>query len=365
MDFKAWNQLFADQNLQQFTSNQAGILWLKIKSILRKDLIPDFLDINGISLTEKTLNGQFVELFNLLSKNVANSNKLLDKYIKQKSNDAVRKLRPEKLESELYKVHSFEWGGDYQNSLDKYLVRKYIKTDECSYDDLMSKIEPEIMPTVQSYIRNSWYNYWSSVLIESVFSEHTNVIPGIGKIKSVDFFINQIPFDLKVTYLPAEYIKLKRKYFGFPVELTMLKKEAKNFGISFDSNSSDNNVYYEIKTKMEERDCCKGVLDILNEQYDTIIRHATDNKHELARWLYENQGEMRFGAENRVYLILIDHADVQQSWKLKRNLNLLRPTIHSHIDDLSSICMDDMKLDFTYKSHTYTSLADVIFVINH
>ena len=134
MDFKAWNQLFVDQNFQQFTSNQAGILWLKIKSILRKDLILDFLDMSGISLTDKTLNGQFIELFELLSKNVVSTNELLDKYIKQKSNDAIRKLRPEKLESELYKVHSFEWGGDYQNSLDKYLIRKYIKTDECSYD---------------------------------------------------------------------------------------------------------------------------------------------------------------------------------------------------------------------------------------
>ena len=55
----------------------------------------------------------------------------------------------------------------------------------------------------------------------------------VGQIKSVDFFINNVPFDLKVTYLPAEYIKDKRKEKGYPVELTFLKKKTEEAKIGF------------------------------------------------------------------------------------------------------------------------------------
>ena len=62
-------------------------------------------------------------------------------------------------------------------------------------------------------MRTSWYNNWTSYLIESIFKHHTKVISAVGEIKSVDFFINDIPVDLKVTYFPNQYMndKLKAK----------------------------------------------------------------------------------------------------------------------------------------------------------
>jgi hypothetical protein len=90
---------------------------------------------------------------------------------------------------------------------------------------------------VKGYVLNSWYNHWSSILIEHIFKSHKSVLPTVGQIKNVDFFINKIPFDLKVTYFPAEYLKQKRKERGLPVELTFLKAEAKNLKIYFDKEA--------------------------------------------------------------------------------------------------------------------------------
>ena len=106
-----------------------------------------------------------------------------------------------------------------------------------SYDELLSKFDHEINRAVQGYVLNSWYNHWSSILIEHIFKLHRSVLPTVGQIKNVDFFINDVPFDLKVTYFPSEYLKQKRRERGLPVELTFLKSKARDLNISYNNLS--------------------------------------------------------------------------------------------------------------------------------
>lgn len=218
-DFKYWKKLHESEKLEEFSQDKTGLLWLKTKSIIRKELIAEFIKIYKIELKETALAKQFVELFDFLCSDVANSNHKLDEFIKVENEKQIETLDTTQLVSELYKLKNFDWGGDYQNSLDKYLVSRYVKIHQ-SFDTLISKFETEINVAVQGYVLNSWYNHWSSILIEQIFKYHSEVLPTVGQIKSVDFFINDVPFDLKVTYLPAEYIKTKRKEKGYPVELT-------------------------------------------------------------------------------------------------------------------------------------------------
>ncbi len=134
---------------------------------------------------------------------------------------------------ELYKVDNYKWGADNQNDLGKYLVKKYVK-DNNSYDYLIKQMESEVLKTVHDYLVCSFYNHWSSILIENIFKSHPTVLSNIGKTKSVDFFINEIPFDLKVTYLPKFFIEKKREDFGLPKEeLKSLKYTAKELNIKF------------------------------------------------------------------------------------------------------------------------------------
>ena len=105
-------------------------------------------------------------------------------------------------------------------------------------------------------------------MIEHIFKSHSEILPTVGQIKSVDFFINDIPFDLKVTYLPAEYIKDKRKEKGFPVELTFLKKKAEEAKITFDKKAKPSDIFYEIVEKMKDRNdsFCASVLRTLKNE---------------------------------------------------------------------------------------------------
>lgn len=365
-DFNHWKELHDSENLEAFSYDTVGLLWLKIKSIVRKEFITEFLKSSKITLKETALAKQFIELFELLCKDPENSHKILNDYIKEENGKQVLKLDTVQLVSELYKLKNFDWGGDYQNSLDKYLVSHYVKVHK-SRDALVSKFKTEIDVAVRGYVLNSWYNHWSSILIEHIFKSHPAVLPTVGQIKSVDFFINNVPFDLKVTYLPAEYIKDKRKEKGYPVELTFLKKSAEEAKIVFDKTAKPVDIFYEIVEKMKDRndDFCNDVLTTLKNEKLEILKEAQDNPKMLATWLYENQGAMRFGSENRLFLVLVDTDDFNSSWKLKRNLDLIKPKIMSYLDNFGTKQMDDLKVNFKFKGkpQTFTALTDIIFVV--
>ncbi len=364
-DFNYWKKLHDSEKLEEFSSDEQGFLWLKVKSIIRRELISEFVTENKIKLEATSLNGQFFELYALLIKNLLESHRILDEYIKKKNKSVLSDLDTDKLISELYKLKSFDWGGDYQNSLDKYLVSRYVKVFQ-SYDMLVSKFETEINTAVQGYVLNSWYNHWSSILIEHLFKSHEAVLPTVGQIKHVDFFIGNVPFDLKVTYLPTEYIKARRKVHGFPSELTYLKAQAKELEINFDKKAKQTDISYEIIEKLKDRGTkeCISVIETLKKEKMRILKEATDNPKDLAKWLYENQGEMRFGSENRLFLVLVDTDDFTGSWKLKRNMDLLKPVIEDYLDNFAKK-KADLKISFKYKSkpQIFTALTDVIFVV--
>jgi hypothetical protein len=319
-------------------------------------------------LSSSTTSRQFEELFVILSENVAASHGILDAYMQNKNKLIMKELNVSRLFSELYKLKTFEWGGDYKNSLDKYLVSHYVKAIK-SFDELMSKFDTEISRAVQGYVLNSWYNHWSSILIEHIFKSHKNILPTVGQIKNVDFFINNIPFDLKVTYFPSEYLKLKRKEKRLPVELTYLKSKAKEMGILFDKTGNHGDIYYEIIEKMNDRGdkSCLSVIETLKKDNLAIIYETQNNTKSLSKWLYENQGEMRFGSENRLFLVLIDTdtPNFSNSWKLKRNMELLIPVIHAYLDKFTTIDIENLKIEFNYpgKPDVFHSLAEIIFVL--
>lgn len=391
--FNYWKKCYESERLEEFNDSDIGLLWLKTKSISRKELIAEFVKNNNISLKETTLGKQFEELFNLFCNDVESSHVLLNDYISTKHKQQVAALDINQLVSELYKLKNFDWGGDYRNSLDKYLISRYVKIHQ-SYDTLISKFESEINIAVQGYVLNSWYNHWSSILIEHIFKSHPLVLPTVGLIKSVDFFVCSttsslekiksvtvltedlvienstsppVPFDLKVTYLPVDYIRLKRKEKGLPVELTFLKNKAREAGIYFDTQAKPADICQEITERMKDRndEFCHSVLTTLKSDNIQILKDAQNNPKMLAKWLYENQGEMRFGSENRLFLVLVDSDDFNNSWKLKRNLDLLKPTIAQYLDNFKNKKMEDLKVTFGYKGkpQTFTAFADVIFVV--
>jgi hypothetical protein len=48
--FDYWKKLHESEKLEEFSSDTQGLLWLKVKSIVRKEIISDFVSENKIEL---------------------------------------------------------------------------------------------------------------------------------------------------------------------------------------------------------------------------------------------------------------------------------------------------------------------------
>ncbi|MCI5228183.1 MAG: hypothetical protein D3918_16410, partial [Candidatus Electrothrix sp. AX2] len=252
--------------------------------------------------------------------------------------------------------------GLHQNSLEKTIVNNYVKKIS-SYDALCESIDNRLYPSMRSYVLCSWYNHWTSIIIEDVFKDHPSVIPAVGLIKKIDFFLHGMPFDLKVTYLPEGFIKEKRKNNSLRPELTLLKRFARSQHIPFDAKMADARLLEDLWEKVSDHpsDDATALIFELKKFRDTLVDASVADSDELIRWLYENQGVRRFDASNRLFLILIKKGDYFNSWKLKRARDLLISEIHSGLDTFDPELAQ--LIDFLWEGSTYQAMSSTIFVV--
>jgi len=133
-------------------------------------------------------------------------------------------------------------------------------------------------------------------LIEDHIGLHPKIVPTLKNNFGVDIFFGGQPFDLKTTYLPR----------GYPID------------------------------------------------------EAIKNPRQLAIWMYENQGAQRFGADNRLFVILADKNKLDQSWKLKRDFDFVFGKIDQFFNDATVSPKDE--LVFTFKKKTYTTISKVLII---
>ncbi len=203
-------------------------------------------------------------------------------------------ISDEDLIKELHKVKDFSWGV-VQGQLDQKIQAEYVRKI-VRYDDLISNVKAKLHNDVTSYVICTWYNHWTTVLIEEHISQHPKVIPTLKNIKGIDIFVDGQPFDLKTTYLPRNY----------------------------------------------------------------EIQDVIKNPKNLAIWMYENQGAQRFGSDNRLFAILLDTKNPEESWKLKRNFDLVFSKIDEFFNKEKVSSTDEVVFSFAKK--TYTAVSKVLII---
>ena len=271
--------------------SQKEVLNLKLNCVLLPQLriLAQSLGINGTGSATKIIK----EIFEKQA-----DEKIINEFIKQRYIERIRERRAiisdEDLKKELMKVKTFSWGV-VQGQLDQKIQAEYVRKI-VRYEDLVSNVEAKLHNDITNYVICTWYNHWTTVLIEEHISIHKRVIPTIKNIKGVDIFFDNQPFDLKVTYLPREYN---------PVE-------------------------------------------------------AIENPLGLAIWMYENQGAQRFGADNRLFVILLDKDSPERSWELKRDFALVFQKIDNFFDKETVSKKDEVV--FTFSRKTYTAVTKVLII---
>jgi hypothetical protein len=184
------------------------------------------------------------------------------------------------------------WNSVYRDDIRQHIQRHFVRNIE-SYEELLKKISKELNPVVKGYTIISWFNQWSTAIIEDFILSHPKVIPTARRIDKVDFFFLEIPFDLKITFIPAEYISL-------------------------------------------------SIKNCVIRDREQIVEEIKNNPQRLIKWLYENQGEPRFSDSHRLFIILADAESLDRSWKLKAHF----PIIQGEID--SFLCSHNSKKDIPF-----------------
>ncbi|HEY4528086.1 MAG TPA: hypothetical protein VJL09_03520 [Candidatus Paceibacterota bacterium] len=90
------------------------------------------------------------------------------------------------------------------------------------------------------------------------------------------------------------------------------------------------------------------------------IDEAIKNPRQLAIWMYENQGAQRFGADNRLFVILADKNNLDQSWKLKRDFDFVFGKIGQFFNEATVSPKDEIV--FTFQKKTYTTISKVLII---
>lgn len=222
----------------------------------------------------------------------------IDYFIKSKYllqiKERQKLISDRELINEVQKVIDFNWGvvqGQLDQKIQAEYVRKFFR-----YQDLINGVRSKLHDEVTSYVIATWYNHWTTVLIEDHIGIHPRVVPTLKNNFGVDIFFYGQPFDLKTTYLPR----------GYPID------------------------------------------------------EAMKNPRQLAIWMYENQGAQRFGADNRLFVILADKNNLDQSWKLKRDFGFVFGKIDQFFDEATVSAKDEIV--FTFQKKTYTTISKVLII---
>ncbi|WP_394753198.1 hypothetical protein [Crenothrix sp.] len=362
LNFKQLDKLFRNNDFPNIENDIRGIRFLKLRSMSRKETMEEFCTLHAVNIVGIKLKDYFEAVFENM--------KVTDDQINDYINSKYRQERVERIRNQDYLVDQlnrlqlFDWGGSFGNSLEKNIINNYVKKIQ-SFDKINEEIEGSLLSSMRGYTLNSWYNHWTSIIIEDLFKDHDSVLPTVGLVKKIDFFVNDIPFDLKVTYFPEQLLADKLRDCGYGNELTMLKKTCRilNIFIPNDLNPRDLKLHLLNKMLEDQRPVAKQFVKELRDEKRKIIADAENSPVELKKWFYENQGEARFDASNRFFLVLTDETDMASSWKLKRNIVFLQEKIHEHLDNLA-MDIDSLDTEFYWAQgqKTYNCKSDILFL---
>ena len=235
---------------------------------------------------------------NLIVKLIDTEQNKIDEFIKRKYQEQIKQrqkfISDEDLKQEELKVKEFRWGvvqGQLDQKIQAEYVRRFVK-----YKDLINGVKNKLQDDIAHYVIATWYNHWTTVLIEDHISQHKKVIPTLKNNFGVDIFFDNQPFDLKITYLP------------------------------------------------------RGLT----------LEEALKNPKDLIIWLYENQGVQRFGSDNRLFVVLASKNNLEESWKLKRDFDFVFKEIDKFFDNSSVSIKDEIIFKFQKQTYTTISKILII-----
>ena len=153
----------------------------------------------------------------------------------------------------------------------------------------------------ENYAIRRWYNHHTHDQVLQIFYAHADIQPEENsKHRTIDFYLRDIPFDLKISRFPKAYPK----------------------GLKF----------------------------------------AWQHRHHLAAWQYKNQSKQgRYHTGNRLFIILHHRSQPELSWQLRRDFDALERLITEFLD---APILLGLTVVNQHSQQTYRPWAGIIFYVS-
>ncbi len=207
------------------------------------------------------------------------------------------KMDLSKIESELKKRHQYpyNWYRKQNDIWDGYTNFIY---NTPQWEDLIDKIAATVKEyqldkkELFYYAINRWYNFWSAMTVENIFSNCKKITPNPNaRSRTIDFTLHTIAFDHKTSVFPKHL---------------------------------NNDIIY-----------------------------AKSHKKELINWLYKSQStQQRHHLKNRLFVIV--HDKNGEHWKLKAEIKLLKKEIEKYVSNFKPSQIQ--KFIFTPQTETFSDI---------
>lgn len=312
------------EDFSRFSLTTTGLRYLQVRTLIDREPLLDSAALRQrFDIPRRKIDRATIEtLRRQVFADVTISSDELEEWLRRTYHDveAERGWDIDRLEASLSRIREEgdeyweAWNSVYRDDIRAHIQHRFVRTaDIQDYEELRHRIEGELNPVIQGYTVISWYNQWTSALIERFILNHPKVVPAVRRIEKVDFFFRNIPLDLKLTFVPQGYVALLRR---------------------------------------------KGIA-----QHSTqILAHVRAEPLTLARWLYENQGEARFSDSHRLFMVLYDEEQSEASWKLKADFD----SIYTRLDQYFASTTSLPTLCWQFKGQrmggNYQTLTDVVIM---
>ncbi len=150
-DFRTIADLYNSNRFVELVQHPNGIYWLKLRSVSRTKLLRMLCERMGIDHEKIESRRLFVYVYDCKPNTRAIDEFIKDVYEQERS---IRRRSEDQLISELYQVKVFDWGGLYQNSLERTIINNYVKRIR-EWKELNKAIDGEIHLSMQGYVRCS------------------------------------------------------------------------------------------------------------------------------------------------------------------------------------------------------------------
>lgn len=206
MDYQTAKKVHSSKDYREFNQDPT---FLFVNQFMKKgkdfdaDLQKQFLQVIGCVITKKKVDEKCQEVYDWVK-----SNNLLDTiidFVRSNREKAIWYSDEKEVHRHIQELNSlplFLQSFNPTNSINRDIFDKIQNVDSITK---LNEVIEDVAKISTDTVYKMYFDTQTTRIIEDIFNSHDIVTPTLIDEKGVDFFINKVPLDLKITHIPKGF----------------------------------------------------------------------------------------------------------------------------------------------------------------